>query len=223
MFGDTRAAGCLPPHPALRFWTLKNSYHSQKARTNNMPPKKTTPSPSTQEEHACAQKPGHPRVDREVQNHATTTQSWIVVDSFMAGLFGALASVFGKLAFSSNSILVTFLEDKCPQVDLYSVGGELACTYVVYLCRVLMFVIMGWVNAMMFHFAFKAMNTEGSLSGTVTTTSCNFVFTALLGYFLFREELSLMWFVGAACIAIGVCLVTMGKDRKAMMVSKKKK
>jgi len=166
--------------------------------------------------------PGDPRVDREVQNHATTTQPWIAVDSFMAGLFGALASVFGKLAFSSDSILVTFLEDKCLQVDLSSVGGEGACTYAVYLCRVLMFVIMGWVNAMMFHFAFKAMNTEGSLSGTVTTTSCNFVFTALLGYFLFGEELSLMWFVGAACIAIGVCLVTMGKDHKTMMVSKKK-
>ena len=132
-------------------------------------------------------------------------------NSILAGFFGALASVFGKFAFSNDSILVAFVEQSCLQTTLLPSHGTGVCAYVVYAFRALMFLIMGWVNAMMFHYAFKAMNTEGSLSGTVTTTSCNFLFTALLGYFLFQEDLSPMWFGGAACIAVGIYLVTRGK------------
>ena len=55
----------------------------------------------------------------------------VIKDSF-GHIFGAFASVFGKLAFSSDSIAVKYVSKKC-QTQLFEIAeGGLYCSYIIY-------------------------------------------------------------------------------------------
>ena len=131
--------------------------------------------------------------------------------SIVAGVFGAFASVFGKLAFSSDSIAVKYVSKKC-QTQLFEMaeGGQY-CSYIIYSFRALMFFIMMSVNGIMFSSMVRALHSDGSLKSTVMTTSVNFIATAIFAYLLFDEKLSIMWWAGAFFIFLGVYFVQKGK------------
>ena len=133
--------------------------------------------------------------------------------SIVAGFFGAFASVFGKLAFSSDSLAVKYIEDKCQQLLIDVDATSLSkCSIVVYTFRAIMFCVMMGVNAVMLSSAVRALHADGSLKSTVMTTSVNFVATAIFAYLLFGEDLSMTWWVGAAFIFFGVYFVQKGKS-----------
>ena len=129
--------------------------------------------------------------------------------SIIAGVFGAFASVFGKLAFSSDSIAVKYISQTC-HANL-KISSELYCSYIIYGFRALMFFIMMTVNGIMLSSMVRALHSDGSLKSTVITTSVNFVATAIFAYLLFSEDLSMTWWVGAFFIFLGVYFVQKGK------------
>ena len=130
----------------------------------------------------------------------------------LAGFYGALAGVLGKLAFSEETILSRSVSVWCANSN-FSVQliDSLECDYLVYIMRGCMFVLMFWDNALMFSSAFKGLNEDGSLTSTVLSTSTNFLFTAFLGYMLFNESLSYKWCVGASLVALGIYFLHLGK------------
>ena len=133
--------------------------------------------------------------------------------SIVAGVFGAFASVFGKLAFSSDSLAVKYVENKCQQfLTGIDATSQSQCSIVVYIFRAIMFCVMMGVNAVMLSSAVRALHADGSLKSTVMTTSVNFVATAIFAYLLFGEDLSTTWWVGAVFIFFGVYFVQKGKS-----------
>jgi len=63
-----------------------------------------------------------------------------------------------------------------------------------------------------FNKALQASRT--TLEASIINTASNFVFTALIGYLAFNEELSVFWWSGTSLIIIGTYLVsTEGQEK----------
>lgn len=140
--------------------------------------------------------------------------------SVKAGVYGALAGVLGKYAFSDETIVTRSVFDSCRSSSSV-IFSEANCQYFVYVARFVMFLLMLWDNALMFSSAFKGLNEDGSLTSTVLSTSANFLCTAFLGYFLFNEQLPYSWCVGASMVALGIYFVLLGKDKNEDEKAKK--
>ena len=143
--------------------------------------------------------------------------------SIIAGIFGAFASVFGKLAFSSDSIAVKYISTKCHMQFETTTSGEVYCSYIIYAFRALMFFIMMTVNGIMLSSMVRALHSDVSLKSTVMTTSVNFLATAIFAYLLFNEHLSITWWIGAFFIFLGVYFVQKGKTVNNDVSDEKKK
>jgi drug/metabolite transporter (DMT)-like permease len=122
-----------------------------------------------------------------------------------AGFCASLASVFGKLAMNE-----TFLHAWLHHT--LNLDGALL-TAVKTSLRLVFFVAIFLANAVMWNLFVKSMNYFGSVNAVVVNTACNFFFTAVFGYFCFREPLSLWWWLGASFIIIGVLLMRRGSPQ----------
>ncbi|XP_019640302.1 PREDICTED: transmembrane protein 42-like [Branchiostoma belcheri] len=134
-----------------------------------------------------------------------------------AGLFAALASVCAKIAMATEEAAAT-----C-QVLVYQVssllqqeqgdGSEAFCGLVLTYFRMTCFGMVFVLNAVMWVFFTKALATcKSSVEATVTNTAANFFFSGVLGRVLFHEALSLLWYVGASCIVVGLLFIHRGSD-----------
>lgn len=80
--------------------------------------------------------------------------------------------------------------------------------------KLLFFIIMILLNTIMMSFYVESMHLIGPLKATVLNYAFNFIFTALFGYLLFNEPLSLIWWFGVSIILSGIILLTMNKYDK---------
>eukprot|EP01107_Rhizomastix_libera_P010877 TRINITY_DN28209_c0_g1_i2.p1 TRINITY_DN28209_c0_g1~~TRINITY_DN28209_c0_g1_i2.p1 ORF type:complete len:793 (-),score=117.30 TRINITY_DN28209_c0_g1_i2:51-2429(-) len=96
------------------------------------------------------------------------------------GLCGALAATAAKLASAQKAVVLS--------VALYGV-------------QVLLNVVMGVLFA-------KALDKHSSVKATVLTVAANFIFSGLLGRFVFGETAKLSFWVGVSLIVVGIVLIT---------------
>jgi len=122
--------------------------------------------------------------------------------SVISGFFAALAGFFGKITFDSN-VLDTISSS-------FHVGPVI--------CQLLFGLALVLSNILMlqnFNRALQASKT--TLEASIVNTASNFIFTALIGYLAFSEELSLFWWSGTSLIIIGTYLISTeeaaGKDK----------
>ncbi|XP_066289811.1 transmembrane protein 42-like [Branchiostoma lanceolatum] len=141
-----------------------------------------------------------------------------------AGLFAALASVCAKVAMATEEAAAT-----C-QVLVYQVslllqheqgdGSEVVCELVLTYFRIICFGMVFVLNAVMWVFFTKALAIcKSSVEATVTNTAANFFFSGVLGRVLFHEALSLLWYVGASCIVVGLLFIHRGSDTEETRVT----
>ncbi|CAM9819764.1 unnamed protein product [Sphacelaria rigidula] len=71
------------------------------------------------------------------------------------------------------------------------------------------------VNALMLSMYLRALQQSGSTVATVANCATNFVLSGVSGMLLFEERLPGLWFVGAACIVMGVTLIAGGSRSTA--------
>ena len=79
--------------------------------------------------------------------------------------------------------------------------------------RGLFFVALLLLNSVGMMLYLKGMKKSGALVATVVNTATSTICTAIFGYALFGEALSLKWGLGAAMICIGVVLLSDAKAR----------
>lgn len=128
----------------------------------------------------------------------------------ISGIYGALASVSGKVSFSPSTPIMIHINSICAELlDPLSLG--IYCIHFNYMVRIASFVFMFYANAMALSKFLNALETRSSLTVTVITSATNFLTTGLLSGLILGERVGKMWFVGASIIAAGVFLIALSQ------------
>ncbi|KAJ6232606.1 transmembrane protein [Anaeramoeba flamelloides] len=114
------------------------------------------------------------------------------ISPIVAGFFGCLSSVMGKLGSSDFLVNTIWL-------------------------RIPFFGLMFLSNALMFNFQAKAMTSFGSANATTIITGVNIFFSALFGRLLFQEQLTIYWFIGSIFITLGISVITYGESKESKL------
>ena len=128
----------------------------------------------------------------------STSQEKFVLYAVLAGLFGALSAVAGKLSVSGDidtNVIKTVLR----------VGGIAANAF---------------CTAQMWRFYLKALSLGPTAVAQTLNTGTNFAVSALLGITIFGETVTPLWCLGAACCAAGLVLVVSDPKQKGTATPK---
>jgi drug/metabolite transporter (DMT)-like permease len=124
---------------------------------------------------------------------------------FLIGLFGATASLCGKLSLSQGTLAA-------PLHICNSLGGY--CVVISLTFRVIFFVLMLGCNALMMSNFLVALEKKGSLMVVIVSSSINMILTGIFGLCLLGEIVKDNWFAGAFLMSIGVTLIAISQDTK---------
>ncbi|KAK7247128.1 hypothetical protein RIF29_42005 [Crotalaria pallida] len=91
---------------------------------------------------------------------------------------------------------------------LAAISTKLPLPQVVRYGMVLLFNVTMWASYV------NSLKALPSLQATVTNFATNFISSGLVGFFFFRESLSLQWFAGALLIIIGVVVLSKSSIEK---------
>jgi drug/metabolite transporter (DMT)-like permease len=123
--------------------------------------------------------------------------------ALMSGFLGALASCLGKIALDSNS----------PLNRLEFVAAHAPAEYAV---RGIFFLAMMVCNAYMLGAFLDGMEQAGSVAGTALSNAANFLSSAVIGYIVWHERFTTLWYIGFMFILIGtILLTTAASERRA--------
>ncbi|XP_065183295.1 transmembrane protein 42-like [Sycon ciliatum] len=144
-----------------------------------------------------------------LQNHRAVILSRLVtrnamafpVLAFLSGFLAALASLSAKLA--SSPLIGGISEQVCTILD----GSEVFCKFVSWSLSACCFGVVLLMNSAMWTVFVSALEASSStVEVTVINTTANFISSAALGWLVFGETLSLLWWAGAACMLSGLAL-----------------
>lgn len=134
-----------------------------------------------------------------------------MIPILISGGLGGLATVTGKIAFSSdNSFLLTALK-LCRDLSL---NPQDYCDYTTIVVRLIAFLVMFLCNAMVIGFFLKAIESNHTVVVIVVSSATNFLTSGILGQLLFGEVVSSMWIMGSILIVIGMLLVAVSQGHK---------
>lgn len=106
-------------------------------------------------------------------------QRSFVLFAMLAGTFGALSGVVGKLSVTSDVALEWYL-------------------------RVVCFAANGLCTAEMWRYYLKALSLGPTPTCQILNTGANFAVSALFGYAVFHEAINAMWLLGAMLVVLGL-------------------
>ena len=126
------------------------------------------------------------------------------METILCGLFGSLATILGKICFSTDTWVLNSLFNLCTDTLFFSVPN---CEIAMLAFRGIVFAEMLFCNALMLGYFLKALEKESSLHVTVISAGTNFMLSGLLGYIVLQEDVSNTWFFGAFLICAGICCI----------------
>ncbi len=107
--------------------------------------------------------------------------------AMLAGLFGALSGVVGKLSVTGDMEIVAWA-----RMSFFAANA--VCT------------------ALMWRFFLKSLSLGPTAVASTLNTGTNFAVSALFGALLFGEEVTALWCVGAAVCCAGMVLIVTEQD-----------
>jgi hypothetical protein len=105
-----------------------------------------------------------------------------VLYAMLAGAFGALSGVAGKLSVTDSVSLAAYF-------------------------RVATFLANGFCTAQMWRYYLKALSLGSTPTCQVINTATNFVVSAAVGFAVFGEEVNSLWCIGATLVVCGLGLI----------------
>ncbi|XP_049545622.1 transmembrane protein 42 [Anopheles darlingi] len=117
----------------------------------------------------------------------------------IAGLCASSASLFGKLTSNSQRVAE----------NIGLPGWHL-------LAQVLCVAIMILLNGCVWRFFVKALHTGNgsSLVASLVSAATNYVASALLGWLIFDEQSTIVWWFGTSLVLAGLLLILSGTDNE---------
>nr|CAH7713281.1 unnamed protein product [Callosobruchus chinensis] len=110
-----------------------------------------------------------------------------VTNAVISGIFAASASALGKLC-------------GLPMLQEF------------YVVRVLLFVMMILCNAAVWRFFVRGLQESGSVRATAISSSTNYICSAIIGFAVFGEVTSLLWWSGMILIILGLVLIVTDQE-----------
>ncbi|KAL3860749.1 hypothetical protein ACJMK2_010824 [Sinanodonta woodiana] len=146
--------------------------------------------------------------------------------ALIAGSMAALGSTSAKLAMTGH-----ILEGICTNVLSHLMVAEedqsmsnSICHSVSFGLRVACFLGIFIFNALMWTFYTKSLQfCRSTVEATVTNTAANFLLTAVIGFMLFGEHLSVKWWLGSCLILTGLWLIHKGSQKDQIISGNKKR
>jgi drug/metabolite transporter (DMT)-like permease len=139
--------------------------------------------------------------------------------ALLSGVLGACASCLAKFALSNESPL-RWIRQGCNQLEFAKVLLVMisfvaptieethVCVAVEWVCRLICLVGMIITNAFMMGAFLEGMEESGSVAGAGLVTAANFGTSALLGLWLWNEQVHRLWFLGFAMVLCGAVLLS---------------
>ncbi|RNE98184.1 hypothetical protein TraAM80_08925 [Trypanosoma rangeli] len=145
---------------------------------------------------------------REKRQPSSTASRAFFLHASLAGMFGALSAVVGKLAVTESG-------GKSPitAVASFSVWANLnhADSWWAHVAllgiRGLLFASNIFFTAQMWRWYLKALSCGPTPVCQILNTGTNFAVSALLGFVVFHEEITAMWAVGALLVVAGLAVI----------------
>lgn len=128
----------------------------------------------------------------------------------ITGFFGALSTIFGKMALSSNHIIEAFV-NVC-NFELHLEPEH--CEFLLWILRGLIFGLMLLFNGLMINFFLKSMDRYSSIIVTVVSTATNNLLTGLLGALILKERVGLNWILGSIIIGLGIFFISLSQKKQ---------
>ncbi|XP_071785335.1 transmembrane protein 42-like [Asterias amurensis] len=130
-----------------------------------------------------------------------------------AGLCAACASAFAKLAMSGEEIA-----EVCQRMEAtIALSSMTSCTLVTVVLRGISFSLLFLFNAIMWTLFVKSLQlSRSSLEATITNSSANFFFSAVIGHLVFGEALSWTWWLGSSIIVLGLWMIHKGSNKETI-------
>ena len=125
--------------------------------------------------------------------------------SLLSGAFGAIAASLAKVAFSSDTFLVSSTTNACIST---LTTNEAICGAVVLAVRGLCFVGTLALNIFMVGSFLEGMEESGSVAGTGLASAANFCVSSLLGFLLWEEDFSKERVLGFSLVVVGCLLLS---------------
>ncbi len=134
-----------------------------------------------------------------------------MIPILISGGLGGLATVTGKIAFSSDNSFLLEAVKLCQTIAIYP---QDYCEYTSLVVRLISFAVMFLCNAMVIGFFLKAIESNHTVVVIVVSSATNFLTSGILGQLLFGEVVSSMWVMGSILIVIGMLLVAVSQGHK---------
>ncbi|XP_058055394.1 transmembrane protein 42 [Anopheles bellator] len=117
----------------------------------------------------------------------------------VAGLCASFSSLFGKLTSNSERVAQ----------NIGLPGWHL-------LAQVLCVAVMILLNACVWRFFVKALHTGSgsSLVASLASAATNYVASAILGWLIFDEQTTIVWWIGTSLVLAGLLLLITGTDQE---------
>ena len=139
------------------------------------------------------------------------------VSSLVSGVFAALSSMLGKLAFGSKEFenLVLTLMTMIPGTN--PVQLQICLWWLMLLLLVLANVAM-WV-----FFSRAMMLSPNTIEVTSVNSVANFLFSTLIGVIIFNEALTISWIAGILLMVMGLLIIHWSKSKDSVGCQHKNK
>lgn len=131
----------------------------------------------------------------------------------VCGVFGGLATIFGKVSFSENWIIAEAFSF-CTSF----VGSTESCLYASLFVRGLAILGIVGCNAFIVGYFLKAMEQNNTVIVVVISSAVNFLTSGIMGQLCFGEKVPVSWFAGSALIALGMLLVALSEGPPALSI-----
>ncbi|XP_046397108.1 uncharacterized protein LOC124164002 [Ischnura elegans] len=139
-----------------------------------------------------------------------------IFNAVIAGTCASFGSLLGKLSGSSEHIdYICGVLHSLKSIYVYHAEEENICDgdIISWIVKAVMVVCMIACNTAGLTFYVKALkSSKSTLPATLTSTSTSFILSAVLGALMFGETTSLLWWMGAVMVVIGLLLVSGEKD-----------
>jgi drug/metabolite transporter (DMT)-like permease len=131
-----------------------------------------------------------------------------MINALFCGIYGALASVLGKIALSEN-VYTEILNVTC--TTQFSLDAP-TCTGLVFFVRFIVFGCMLLSNAAMIACFLRSMERNASVTVTVVSSAVNYLASGAAGLFIFSEPVGQHCLAGSLCICLGLCLIGVSQE-----------
>uniref|UniRef100_A0A8C8VL47 Transmembrane protein 42 n=1 Tax=Pelusios castaneus TaxID=367368 RepID=A0A8C8VL47_9SAUR len=146
---------------------------------------------------------------------------WGAAHSALAGLLGALAACFAKLALGADYLREACAAAAAGQGEQAAAAGP--CIWLHLVLRAGCVSLVFACNAVMWTFFAKALRySSSSAAASVTATASNFISSAFLGKLFFGETRALLWWIGISVTLCGLLLLHTASPHSEQQQSEKK-